>query len=374
VHRHDPNLVIDSKIINCPAEDADSSGACRDTSVCMWIEAANVTIRNSQINGAVWIDDPSQNYSFTVTDSTFDVGLVNTSTSLENNASRGIGKSHFTATRVNVFKGGAGIWCEYDCSVTDSYIHDQDTDEGGHDHQSGIRQGSGGTGSGYAGQTFTHNTVLCNAPDVAPDAGCSADFTGYGDFAFIQYNTVQKNLLLSTTGGTCAYGGNSTGRPFVNGSHNVWQDNVFQRGPSGRGHHGRVRALRLLVRDGRLGWRADRQRVHGERVGRRDDRGPEHVDADGYRDPCRVITGHGHPRVNHGHGHRADRHGHRRRCLGALGDRHRGWHAEHQPAVRVDDGRRPDDGRELQGRVRLHRPWRVGTVVRVHDDEPVVEL
>jgi hypothetical protein len=230
-----PNLVIDSKIINCPAEDADSSGACRDTSVCMWIEAANVTIRNSQINGAVWIDDPSQNYSFTVTDSTFDVGLVNTSTSLENNASRGIGKSHFTATRVNVFKGGAGIWCEYDCSVTDSYIHDQDTDEGGHDHQSGIRQGSGGTGSGYAGQTFTHNTVLCNAPDVAPDAGCSADFTGYGDFAFIQYNTVQKNLLLSTTGGTCAYGGNSTGRPFVNGSHNVWQDNVFQRGPSGRG-------------------------------------------------------------------------------------------------------------------------------------------
>ena len=40
---------------------------------------------------------------------------------------------------------------------------------------------------------------------MPPDAGCSANVTGYGDFATIQNNTRSKNLMGATTGGTGAY-------------------------------------------------------------------------------------------------------------------------------------------------------------------------
>jgi hypothetical protein len=211
------NTVIDAKTITCP------SGYLN-------IHATGVQIKNSFINGSVWIDSPGQGGSFTITDSTIDAGDVNQT---YNDAPTAIGKSHFTAIRVETYRGGRGIWCEYDCKVRDSYVHGQDRDEGGHTHESGIRAGSGS--SSASGQYLTHNTIRCDAPDVAPDAGCSADVTGYGDFAPIQYNTVVHNLLQDTPGGTCAYGGNTTGKPYPNGSHNVWQDNVFQRGAPNRG-------------------------------------------------------------------------------------------------------------------------------------------
>jgi hypothetical protein len=51
---------------------------------------------------------------------------------------------------------------------------------------------------------------------------------GYGDFATIQNNLVDRNLLEATTGGACAYGGSTTGKPFPNGTNNVWRDNIFQ--------------------------------------------------------------------------------------------------------------------------------------------------
>lgn len=200
------NTVIDSKTVNCYLE----------------IHAPGVVIRNSLINGHVWIDDPNQGGSFTITDSTVDAGAVDAT---HNDGNKAIGKSHFTATRVETVRGVSGIFCEYDCHVIDSWIHGQDKDEGGAAHESGIRMGSG---TAAAGQSLTHSTVICDAPDVAPDAGCSADVTGYGDFATIQNNLVERNLFEATTGGTCAYGGSTPGKPFPNGTNNVWRDNIFQ--------------------------------------------------------------------------------------------------------------------------------------------------
>lgn len=198
------NTVIDSKTVNCD----------------LVIATAGVQISNSQINGNVWIDDPTPNYSFTITDSTVDAGPVD---AVHNDGKRALGKSHFTAIRVETVRGIGGAWCEYDCTIRDSWIHGQDKDEGGAAHESGIRQGSG------SAQNVVHNTIICDAPDVAPDAGCSADITGYGDFATIQNNLLERNLLLATTGGTCAYGGSSSPKPYPNGANNVWRDNVFQR-------------------------------------------------------------------------------------------------------------------------------------------------
>jgi hypothetical protein len=193
-----PNVVIDSKTVNCT----------------LTVQAVGLVVRNSRINGRVYIDDPGPAYSFTITDSELNQGGP---------AGDSTGKSHFTLERVNVHGGFRGVWCEYDCAVIDSYIHGQATDPSGKAHESGIRMGSG------AGQRLTHDTVVCDAPDVPPDAGCSADVTGYGDFATIQNNTVERSLLLATTGGTCAYGGSTGGsKPYPNGANNVFDGNVFQ--------------------------------------------------------------------------------------------------------------------------------------------------
>ena len=52
------------------------------------------------------------------------------------------------------------MWCTKNCTVEDSYIHDQDRDNTGKMHASAIRMDQG--------LTLRHNTLLCNAPNVAP--------------------------------------------------------------------------------------------------------------------------------------------------------------------------------------------------------------
>ena len=200
------NTVIEAKTVDC----------------VLTIAAANVQIRNTRINGSVWIEDPAKPYSFTITDSEIDAGPVDAT---HNDGRSAIGKSHFVATRVETHGGIRGVWCEFACTVQDSWIHGQARDSGGHAHESAVRMGDG--------STIRHNTLLCDAPDVAPDAGCSADLTGYGDFAPIRNNTIDKNLFMATPGGTCAYGGSSGkdgSKPYGNQAANIsFSDNVFQR-------------------------------------------------------------------------------------------------------------------------------------------------
>jgi hypothetical protein len=197
------------------------------------IAASNVRIVDSRVNGSVWIDKYPSPYSFTIADS--DVYAGRTQTSI-NDGVTAIGKSNFVATRVNAHGGIRGIWCEYNCVVQDSYVHGQATPIGGAAHESAVRMGSGALGQG---QTIRHNSLACDAPDVPPDGGCSADLTGYGDFAPIQNNAITDNLFVTSTGGTCSYGGASgpvSAHPFGNrANHIVFRDNVFQRGAPNRG-------------------------------------------------------------------------------------------------------------------------------------------
>ena len=71
-----------------------------------------------------------------------------------------------------------------------------------------------------------------------PDAGCSADITGYGDFETIKNNLFEKNLLMeSPEGAFCAYGGSSGQdgeKPYPFGENNVWRNNIFQHGAGGK--------------------------------------------------------------------------------------------------------------------------------------------
>ncbi len=82
--------------------------------------------------------------------------------------------------------------------------------------------------------TLIHNTIACDAPAIQ-DAGCSAGLTGYGDFNPVADNLIQDNWFKQTlSGGTCAYGGASGGKPYSDASHDVrFINNVFERGSSG---------------------------------------------------------------------------------------------------------------------------------------------
>ncbi len=193
--------VIDSKNINCN----------------LTIDAANVTIRNSKI---VATNIAVNNGPFTFTDNEVNFG--------NNINGEGFVGGNYTILRANIYGGKRQVWCLNNCTLKDSYLHDQLADPTGVTHESAVRVEQ------YT--TLEHNTLLCNAPNFPPDAGCSANQTGYPDFAPIHHNTMRKNLYMATTGGYCSYGGWNPGKSFNthadNATHVQLIDNVFQRGTS----------------------------------------------------------------------------------------------------------------------------------------------
>jgi hypothetical protein len=188
------------------------------------ILAKDVVIKNSKINGGVYADYNDNVGSFTITDSEVDAGQ---------GAGTGIGDAYFTATRVEVTGGTRSINCYANCTVRDSYVHGQFADRSGVHHESGIRFNTN--------STLIGNTIACDAPDFPPDAGCSAAITGYPDFDPVRDVTIDGNLIMAGSGGYCAYGGSTTGKPFSGQTANIkYTNNIWQRGTEmgdgGRGY------------------------------------------------------------------------------------------------------------------------------------------
>ena len=196
------NTTIDAKTINCDLK----------------IRAAGVKVTRSKIVGSIRTDENSSGYSFTISDSEIDAG---------NRYNTGIGSVNYTATRVHVYGGNRSIYCYNNCTIADSYVHGQFTDSAGAAHESGIRMGQN--------TVIRHNTITCDAPNVPPDAGCSAGLTGYGDFTPVTNNLIENNLFKASTGGFCAYGGSSQGKPYSAQTRDiVFRNNVFERGNGGK--------------------------------------------------------------------------------------------------------------------------------------------
>ena len=199
------NVVIDAKTINCD----------------MRILAQGVKITRSVLNGHIYSDSDYFNGSFSMTDS---------EVRMPQSTGTGVGDVNFTLTRVEVVGGSRSVNCAAACTVQDSYLHAQYTDPRGIDHESAIRMGST--------STIRHNHIACDATPVPPDAGCSAALTGYGDFAIVQKNTIDNNLIDGGPAGSvgyCAYGGSTTGKPYSTGVNNIaFTNNIFRRGPNGK--------------------------------------------------------------------------------------------------------------------------------------------
>jgi hypothetical protein len=234
------NTVIDAKTVNCD----------------LVIRAANVGIRNTRVNGMV-TNSGIAGSSFTIVDSTV-------SNPARDGGCQCVGDHDYTALRVEVIGGLRGGWCASHCTIQDSWSHGR---------LLGYFNGSGQScapanaktvpsgcvanhGSGWREEqfgSFTHNVLSCDfliANDTT-SLGCSADLTGYADFAPIHDNNVTRNLFTSSgpvlhadtgqTGPTpvsfCIYGGASP-KPFSgdpsNATNQVFTQNVWQRGLSNK--------------------------------------------------------------------------------------------------------------------------------------------
>ena len=200
-----PGTVIRRRVVSCDLD----------------VRAADVTILRSLVRGTVSTGtEPRTGYSVRIEHSTVDVspGSARMVTGVE--------AVHVRVVASEVRGGNRGINCWYDCVVRRSWVHGQDTDPTGVWHESGIRMGQRAR--------IVANTIACDAPEVPPDAGCSAPLTGYGDFGPVRDNRIERNLFVATTGGVCAYGGSSGGKPYSDDAENVrFIDNVFERGDTG---------------------------------------------------------------------------------------------------------------------------------------------
>ena len=202
------NTVIDSKVIRC--------------SITVGPGASGLVIKNSYIYGSVL--QSSGSASFRVEDSFMDGGQC---------TDCGISKRNFTILRTEIIGTNRGSYCENACRIQDSWIHGTNLDLAGGAHASAVRAEQ------YL--TLVHNVLACDytGPFTNPETGCSADMTGYPDFAPIHHNTIDDNLFVANEFlGFCAYGGGTRSKPYSNDPSNatyiVFQNNVFQRGANGK--------------------------------------------------------------------------------------------------------------------------------------------
>ena len=174
------------------------------------VKADNVVISRSLVVGRVLAGSGSQQTGLLIKDTTIDArGFGSNSTGTP----PGVSYANFTLLRVNLFGSGHGVQTNGNAVIKDSWIHDLCCDNVA--HKDGI------ISNGGSNVTVVHNNVECAAGNY-----CSAALGLFGDFSPISHWTVQDNLF-NTTGGYCAYGGDSTAKKFPVSTYIVFQNNHF---------------------------------------------------------------------------------------------------------------------------------------------------
>jgi hypothetical protein len=244
----DPAAVIDSKVINCDTLLINATPTAGKT----------VVIKNSYIHGGV-IQQGTNTAPFTIQDSFLDnsvllpacvvVTIPNSGGQQSascpagkyacgdnNNQTNtcGVGYTNFNIYRTEIIGTNRAAYCQKTCTIQDNYFHGTtlQPDYTDRAHASSVRNEE------YL--TLDHNALGCDyaGPTNGTDLGCSADMSGYPDFAPITHDTINKNLFLANPVGLayCAYGGisnkaNSFYQDPSNATYIVFTNNVFQRGP-----------------------------------------------------------------------------------------------------------------------------------------------
>jgi hypothetical protein len=197
----------------------------RKTVTCKILVRANgLIIKNSVLKGGV-SGLAGQGASFTIQDSFLDNGVC---------ADCSVDGWNFTILRTEITGSNRGVYCMNTCRVQDSWIHGTALDPTSEWHASAVRI--------EQNAALVHNVLACDwtGPFNNDQLGCSANLTGYPDFAPIHNNTMDTNLFMANPIGLgyCAYGGGTATKPYssdpTNATYIVFKNNVFQRGPKGK--------------------------------------------------------------------------------------------------------------------------------------------
>jgi hypothetical protein len=219
-----PNTTIDSKTVDCPDG--------------MAVQAANLTIIRSRVNGLVRLDPDSPAYntswSMTITDSEIIGGNVQQA---------GLCCGNMDVLRTHLRGGQTDAQCEESlyCRIRDSYLSDiYRTTENWHlgAFLSDGTAGPGCTGVGGNGLCIelTHNTLWCDAPyNGNADHGCSGDLQLIPNFNFIRKVKITNNYFRANIDAAfCTFGGDKSTSPFPHASDVTYDSNVFERGTNNR--------------------------------------------------------------------------------------------------------------------------------------------
>lgn len=196
------DTLIENKTVNCALQ---------------MYSNASLTVRRSVVNG--FIDNTS---------TTGPGKLLVEDSEIHSGAWQGgsVWGSYITANRVEVTGGQHSVQCESNCTVNDSWLHNQYNPDGQGFHNNAF------ISNGGANMVVKHNTLHCTAILNATDGGCTADLSLFGDFDTISFVTVDSNLMMANNSSIsfCAYGGYSPAKPYPNANNIIFKNNIFQRG------------------------------------------------------------------------------------------------------------------------------------------------
>jgi hypothetical protein len=187
------HVVISAKAINC----------------AITILASDATIKDSQIEGTVHTDGAGS------------VLIEHTTINGGSDHSESVGGANLTVLYDNIYGDQHEVHCYSNCTVEDSWLHDNYNGASLGWHENGFFNDGG------SNFTVVHNSVYCVG-------GCTADITFIPD-GNVSYATVSKNLLVATRyAGYCLYPSSDPQyKPGIM-THIVVTDNVFQRGSNGK--------------------------------------------------------------------------------------------------------------------------------------------
>lgn len=198
------DTVIQNKTVNCALQMYDD---------------ASLTVRNSVVKGFIENTYTTGAGKLLVEDSEIQAGAWS------GGAAWG---SSMTIRRSELTGGQHSVHCESNCTVTDSWLHNQYNPDGGSYHNNAFLS-NGGTNMHLSGNTL-HCTALLNDTD----GGCTSNLTLLGDFDTISYVTATSNLMMANNSSIayCVVGGYAPSKPYPIAHHVVMQNNIFQRGPN----------------------------------------------------------------------------------------------------------------------------------------------
>jgi hypothetical protein len=197
------NVTIDAKIVNC------------DLTI---LGGGQATIRDSEVNGSVL---NSGSGSLLIESTVINGGSEHSET---------VGGDNITILSSNLYGNQHEVYCGSNCTVDNSWLHDNFNGASLGWHQNGFLS------TGGVGYTLEHNSVSCVG-------GCTSDI-GLIPNGNISQATITKNLLVATTdAGYCLYpssGDAASGKSAIVNQITV-VDNVFQRGSNSKcGYFGPV--------------------------------------------------------------------------------------------------------------------------------------